>query len=148
MEKKGLKEGKPLKKKAIGIKLDISLCAISKKDCNNDVWLTVVEGDPKAPFSIATTLRCRGGHYSFLWIAPLTLNLYIIMLRVKQGGIKYHFLSLWYDSTWNWTQVSWTIGKHSNHYANRQVIIIIDLNMVIITMITFSVTLLSFKIYC
>ena len=28
------------------------------------------------------------------------------MLSVKQGGIKYHFLSLWYDSTWDWTQVS------------------------------------------
>ena len=27
---------------------------------------TVVEGDPKAPFSITTTPRCRGGHYSFL----------------------------------------------------------------------------------
>ena len=35
------------------------------------------------------------------------------MLSVKQGGIKYHFLSLWYDSTWNWTQVSRTIGEHS-----------------------------------
>ena len=32
---------------------------------------TVVEGDSKAPFSIATTPRCRGGHYSFPWIAPL-----------------------------------------------------------------------------
>ncbi len=32
---------------------------------------TVVEGDQKAPFSIATTPRCRGGHYSFIWIAPL-----------------------------------------------------------------------------
>ena len=32
---------------------------------------TVVEGDPKAPFSIATTPRCRGGCYSFPWIAPL-----------------------------------------------------------------------------
>ena len=32
---------------------------------------TVVEGDQKAPFSIATTPRCRGGHYSFPWIAPL-----------------------------------------------------------------------------
>ena len=31
---------------------------------------TVVEGDQKAPFSIATTPRCRGGRYSFLWIAP------------------------------------------------------------------------------
>ena len=28
-------------------------------------------GWPKAPFSIATTARCRGGHYSFPWIAPL-----------------------------------------------------------------------------
>ena len=28
-------------------------------------------GDPKAPFLIATTPRCRGGHYSFPWIAPL-----------------------------------------------------------------------------
>ena len=32
---------------------------------------TVVEGDPKAPFSIATIPRCRGGRYSFPWIAPL-----------------------------------------------------------------------------
>ena len=23
------------------------------------------------------------------------------MVSVKQGGIKYHFLSLWYDSTWD-----------------------------------------------
>ena len=33
--------------------------------------VTIVEGDQKVPFSIATTLRCRGGHYSFPWIAPL-----------------------------------------------------------------------------
>ena len=32
---------------------------------------TVVEGDQKAPFSIATTPRCKGGRYSFPWIAPL-----------------------------------------------------------------------------
>ena len=32
---------------------------------------TVVEGGQKAPFSIATTLSCRGGRYSFSWIAPL-----------------------------------------------------------------------------
>ena len=31
----------------------------------------VVKGDLKAPFSLATTPRCREGHYSFLWIAPL-----------------------------------------------------------------------------
>ena len=31
----------------------------------------IVDDNQKAPFSIATTLRCRGGHYSFLWITPL-----------------------------------------------------------------------------
>ena len=32
---------------------------------------TVVEGDQKASFSIATTPRCGGGGHSFPWIAPL-----------------------------------------------------------------------------
>ena len=32
---------------------------------------TIVEGDLKAPFSIATTPRCRGGRYSFPRIDPL-----------------------------------------------------------------------------
>ena len=32
---------------------------------------TVVEGDQKASFSIATTPSCRGRCYSFPWIAPL-----------------------------------------------------------------------------
>ena len=32
---------------------------------------TLVEGDPKAPFSLATTPRCRGGCYSIPWIASL-----------------------------------------------------------------------------
>ena len=36
------------------------------------------------------------------------------MLSVKQGSIKYHFLSLWYDSTWDWTQVSRAIGAGFN----------------------------------
>ena len=31
----------------------------------------VVEGNQKAPFSIAITQRCRGGRYFFPWIAPL-----------------------------------------------------------------------------
>ena len=26
------------------------------------------------------------------------------MVNVRQGGIKYHFLSHWYDSTWDWTR--------------------------------------------
>ena len=34
------------------------------------------------------------------------------MLSVKQGGMKYHFLSFWYDTTRDWTPISRTIGKH------------------------------------
>ena len=40
------------------------------------------------------------------------------MQSVKQGRIKFHFFSLWYDSIWDWTQVSQTIGEYFNHYAN------------------------------
>ena len=43
------------------------------------------------------------------------------MLSVKQG-IKYHFESLWYDVTWDWTEVSQTIGEHSTHLANEPVL--------------------------
>ena len=50
---------------------------------------TLVKGDPKAPFSIATTLKYRGGSYSIPWNAPLYP--YLIMMCVKQGTIKYHF---------------------------------------------------------
>ena len=49
----------------------------------------LIEGEPKAPFSIATTPRCRGGRYFIPSVAPLYP--YLIMLSVKQGGIKYHF---------------------------------------------------------
>ena len=33
--------------------------------------VTVVEGDPKAPFSIATSPRCTGERYFFPWIVQL-----------------------------------------------------------------------------
>ena len=33
-------------------------------------YIALDEGAPKAPFSIAITSRCRGGHYSISWIAP------------------------------------------------------------------------------
>ena len=61
--------------------------------------LTVVGGDRKAPFSIATTPRCWGGATPFPGFLHFTLDTYLIMLSVKQGGTKYHFVSLWYDST-------------------------------------------------
>ena len=42
----------------------------------------------------------------FPGLLHFTLDTYRILLSVKQGGIKYHFKSLWYDSTWDWNQVS------------------------------------------
>ena len=70
------------------------------------IYYSIVKGNPKGPFSVATTLRCWGGCYSFPWIAPLnpwyipttsfpgllhfTLDTYLIKLSVKQGDIKYH----------------------------------------------------------
>ncbi len=44
---------------------------IEKNAITEKKLMTVVEGDQKAPFSIATTQRCRGGRYSFPRIAPL-----------------------------------------------------------------------------
>ena len=37
----------------------------------NKSWRPLVEGNLKAPFSIATTPRCLGERYSIPWIAPL-----------------------------------------------------------------------------
>ena len=62
-------------------------------------WPTVFEDNPTVPFSIATTPRCKGWYNSFHCITPHSLNPYLIMLSFKQGGIKYHFLNIWYDLT-------------------------------------------------
>ncbi len=56
---------------------------------------TLVESDLKAPFSIGKGVTPFPGLHHF------TLDPYVIMLSVKQVGIKYYFLSLWYDSTWD-----------------------------------------------
>ena len=50
--------------------------------------------DPRAPFSIATTPMYGGGTTHFLGLLYFTLDMYHEILSVKQGGIKYHFLSL------------------------------------------------------
>ena len=52
---------------------------------------TIVKGDHNARFSIATTLRRWGGRYSFPGLLHCTPNTYLILLCVKQEGIKYHF---------------------------------------------------------
>ena len=45
------------------------------------------------------------------------------MVIGKQGGIKYHFLSLWYDLTWDWTQVSQAIGEPADLNSLWQVLL-------------------------
>ena len=77
----------------------------------NPYLATLVEGDPKAPFSIDV----GEGATPFPGSLLFTLDPYRIILSVKPGGIKYQFLSLSYDSTWNWTPVSRAIGEYSTH---------------------------------
>ena len=50
----------------------------------------------------------------FPGLLQFTLDTDLIILSVKQGGIKYHFLSLWYDSTWDWTPVFRVISETLN----------------------------------
>ena len=70
--------------------------------------VTLVKGDPKAPFSIATTLRCKGGHYSIPWIVPFypwSLPYNAVLIKAASSTI--------FDLTRDWTPISQTIGKHS-----------------------------------
>ena len=75
---------------------------------------TLVVGDPKVSFSIATTLRCRRRRYSIPWIAPL----YPWSVPYNAVLSKVPFLSLRYDSTWDWTPVSQDHWQTSTHWAN------------------------------
>ena len=84
----------------------------NSKEIEKNVGI-LVEGDPKAPFSIATTIG--EGASPFPGLLHFTLDPHLIVLSAKQGGIKYHFLSLWNGSTWDWTPVSRTIGEHSTY---------------------------------
>ena len=91
-----------------------------KKVCDDEVLLwnlkvnlaTVVESD-----QIATTPKCVRvwGATTFLGLLHFTLDTHLILPSIKQEGIKYHFKSLWYDATWDWTQVSRIIGEHSTY---------------------------------
>ena len=71
----------------------------------------------KAPFSIATTLKCREGWYLIFGSLHFTCDSYLIRASVKQGGTKYHFLSLWYDNLGLNPSLSdhwWTLYSLSN----------------------------------
>ena len=60
-----------IKRLLLGIINKLSYTESFKKIYENVSWLTVVVGDPKAPFSIV----------------PLTVDPYFIMLSIKQRGI-------------------------------------------------------------
>ena len=53
---------------------------------------TVVEGDPKVPFSIAATPRGREGRYSFPWIVPLSIGL-LVSVRQWPGSPGFNLRS-------------------------------------------------------
>ena len=57
------------------------------------------------PHSATTSPRFGEGATPFLGLFYFYLDPYLIILSVNQGGIKYHSLSLWYDSTVDWTPV-------------------------------------------
>ena len=62
-------------------------------------WLTVVKGEPKAPFSITPTPRCgeKATPFSGLLLLPLICTLKCWVL--KQRRLKYHFFDslVWLD---------------------------------------------------
>ena len=87
--------------------------------CNVQRWLswavTVVEATQRLPFQELLHRGVGVGATPFPGFLHFALDPYFIILSAKQGGIKYHFLSLWYDSTWDWTPVSRDIGELSTH---------------------------------
>ena len=59
----------------------------------------------EAPFSIATTPKCRVGAAPFSELLHFTLDTYLIIWVLSKEHQE-PFSSLWYDSTWDWTPVS------------------------------------------
>ena len=57
-------------------------------------------------------LCVRGATTPFSGLFHFTLDSYLIMQSIKQGGIKYYFFGFWYDSTWDWTPVSRSTGEN------------------------------------
>ena len=55
--------------------------------------------EEKETFLTVNTLRCKGGRYSILWIPPLTLGSFLIMLSVKQRRHQIPFFEslVWLD---------------------------------------------------
>ena len=70
---------------------------------------TLLQSEAKAPFSTATTPTSTEGANPFPWL----LHFILTVLIAQQGSLKYHFLSVWFDSTKDWTPGFPTSGEHS-----------------------------------
>ena len=65
----------------------------------------------------------RDSYVNCIWVMNILCTFHIFMygyvtlieLNAKQGGLKYHFLSLWYELDLDWNADSRTIGEHSTH---------------------------------
>ena len=67
------------------------------------------------PFQSPQHWDVEEGATPFPGLLHFTLDTYLILLSVKEVGIKYHFKSLWYDTTWDWNQASQTVSEHPTH---------------------------------
>ena len=60
-----------LKNKRPAYLATLKSCDTTKQSVHIYIYIYSKVGDLKAPFSKATTPRCRRGRYSFPWVAPL-----------------------------------------------------------------------------
>ena len=90
---------------------------------NNNVKLaTVVEGDQKASFWIATTPRCRGGRYFFLKhcsILPLIRTLYCWVLSKEVSSTIFKVFGMTRPGIE--PRSPGPLSEHSTHEANEPV---------------------------
>ena len=85
--------------------LNIRVCVCERESIYIYIYIyiyklmTVIEDDQKAPFSIATTPRCRGGRYSFPWIVPLYIWYipYIAEWEVRRYQVPFLKSLVWCD---------------------------------------------------
>ena len=98
------------------------LCATTKKKSSFAMQVSILY---PYPCDLVVNFQRFPLEYPQIFFCPflLTLHQYHMVLSAKQEGIKYPFLSLWYDSILDWNLVSQTIGEDVTHDANESVLI-------------------------